>query len=221
MRGCLIAVVVFAVLVVAGLGCAWWMYGKAVGEFTADRAASIAMEQPSPAVLQEARTRLQQLQDAVRNEKEAVIEFSAADLNSLIASDASFASLRGKVKVYLPGDDMALDLSAPLDTIPLPRFRGRWFNGKARFRFSYDGTDFFFTAESIEANGHRIDSDGNSAFSTSFLRGFSTSFTRSFNESFHKGQQGTVQAREFWDRIRSMTIRNGKLVVETRVGGNA
>jgi hypothetical protein len=217
-RGCVIGLIAFIVLVVAGLGCAWWMYGKAVGEFTADQTASIAMEQPTPATLQQARTRLQQLQDAVRNGKETVIEFSAADLNSLIATDPSFATLRGRIKVYIPGDDMNVDVSAPLDTIPLPKFRGRWFNGKAQFRFNYDGTDFFFNARSIDANGHRIDGSGNSAFYTSFLRGLSSSFSRSFNESFHKGQQATPVARQFWSRVRSMTIRNGKLVVETRSG---
>ena len=215
-KGCLALIVALVLIVVIGGAGTWWLYGKAIGSFTADRAAKIALEEPSPAALQQARTQLQQLQDGVRNRKEAIIEFSAADLNSLIASETTFAGLRGRVRVEMAEDDMILDLSAPLDSVRLPRFKGRWFNGRTQFRFNYDGADFIFTVKSIEANGHKIESDGTPGFNSAFLETGSSSFSRSFNDSFHKGQQSTAEAREFWDRIKSMSVRNGNLVVETK-----
>ena len=215
-RGCLALIIVFVAVVVVGAGGAWWLYGRVVNGFTAERAANVQIDEPAPNVIQQAQTRLRQLQDAVRNRTDATIAFSAADVNALIAHEPSFASLRGKVRVNIPGDDMILDLSAPLDTVPLPKFKGRWFNGRAQFGFTYDGTDFFFNTRALEANGRRIEAAGNSAFSSSFLQSFSSSFTKTFNESFHKGQQGNLQAHEFWDRVKSMSIRSGELVVEIK-----
>lgn len=215
-RGCLALIIVLVAIVVVGGGGAWWIYSRVVNGFTADRAANVAIDEPAPVVIQQARSRLQQLQDAVRNRTDSTITFSAADLNALIAHEPSFANLRGKVRVNIPGDEMILDLSAPLDTVPLPKFKGRWFNGRSQFGFNYDGTDFFFSARALEANGRRIEASGNSAFTSSFLQSFSSGFTRSFNESFHKGQRNNLQSHEFWDRIKSMSIKSGQLVVETK-----
>jgi len=217
-KGCLILVaVVFLIVVIGGLG-SWWMYGLMVGMFTADRQANVEIDSPATAEFQQAESKFVQLRHAIRDRTEATIEFSAADLNTLIARDPAFVGLRGKTRVDLSGYDMILDLSVPTDSVPLPRFKGRWFNGRVQFGFTYDYEQFSFEARALEANGHRIESGG-PGFTTSFLKGFSSSYSRSFNQGFAKGRDRNPQGQAFWKQIQSMSVQSGKLVVTTRGGG--
>src|SRR5262249_52822688 len=151
-QGCLtsIIVVVFLVVVVGGGG--WFIYSKAINSFTSDQPANVAIDEPSPAEFQQAKMKLERLRAAIRNKTEATIDFSAADLNALIAREPGFTNLRGKVRVGLTGNDMMLDLSVPLDTVSFPGLKGRWFNGRAQFGFSYGQGQFSFDARALEAN---------------------------------------------------------------------
>lgn len=218
-KGCLALIIVVLFLIVVGGGGGWWIYAKAVNSFTSDHSANVGIDQPSPVAFQQAEAKIEQLRNAVRNKTGATIEFSAADLNALIARDPGFVGMRGKMRVSAAGNDIILDLSAPLDTVPLPKFKDRWFNGRAQFGFAYDLGQFSFMAHSIEANGHRIASSGTSGFSSSFLQSFSSSYTRSFNQSFHKAQEKNQQGLDFWKQIKGMSIENGQLVVVTQAGG--
>jgi len=217
-KGCLIAVAVVVLLVVVGGLGTWWMYGQMVGMFTANRQANVTVDSPAYVAVQQAESKLAQLRNAVRNQTEATIEFSAADLNTLVARDPAFSGLRGKTRVDLSGYDMILDLSVPTDSVPRPRFKGRWFNGRVRFGCTYDDGQFSFEARALEANGHRIVSGG-PGFATSFLKSFSSSYSRSFNHGFANGRDRNPQGQVFWKQIKSISVQNGMLVVTTRAGG--
>ena len=212
-KGCLTLVIVFLFLVVAGVVGGWWIYGKAITSFTSDHPANIQIDQPGSAEFQQAEARLSQLRNAVRNRTETTAEFSAADLNALIARDPAFARVRGKMRVNMAGDEMILDLSFPLDSIALPKLKGRWFNGRAQFQFTYDLGQFSFTAHFLEAKGHRIESTGTTGFSSSFLQSFGASFTKGFNQSFHQAEGKDPQTRRFWKQIKTISIQDGRLVV--------
>ena len=215
-KGCLTLVIVVLLLAIGGAIGGWWIYGRAVNRFTSDRPASVQTEEPASAAFQQAETKLAQLRNAIRNKTETTTDFSAADLNALIARDPGFQGVRGKTRVSMAGDALILDLSVPLNGIPLPKLKGRWFNGQAQFQFAYDLGQFSFTAHSLTTKGHRIESNGRPGFSSSFLEGFGSSFTRRFNQSFHQAEERNAQGNVFWRQIKSMSIRNDQLEVVTR-----
>lgn len=217
-QGLIALAIIILLLVVIGGGGGWLIYNKGINGFTSDRPANVTVDQPSDVAFQQAETQLRQLRTAVRNKTKTTMAFSATDLNALIARDPGFAGMRNKTRVDMSGNDMILDLSAPLDTVPLPRFKGRWFNGRVTFHFTYDLGQFSFATRALETNGHRMEDDGMRGFSSSFLRNFSASYTRSFNQGFRKGQDRNAQGREFWDHIKTMSIQNGQLVVTTQPG---
>lgn len=217
-QGCLAAAII-AVLGVGVFGIGgWWAYNHVVNRYTADRPADIRIEQPTPAAIQQSRTKLEQLQNAVRNSTETRLEFSAADLNALIATEPGFAGMRGKVRVDMAGDDMVLDLSSPLVGVQLPKIRNRWFNGRVRFRFTYALDQFSFEAKSLEVGGSRMESGSGQGFAASFLRSFGPSYARSFNRSFQDGQNRNPSGRAFWKQIKTMSVQNDQLVVVTHAG---
>ena len=142
------------------------------------------------------------------NNQEVTVEFGTTDLNTLVARHPDFASERGKIRFGLADSIMTLDFSAPLDSVPLPRIKGRWFNGTARFAFSYDLGHFTFNPISAEAGHHHVP---NRIFSR-FASSLSSSFRKSFSESLQKKQQ----AADFWQHVKSMTVQGDKLVVTTQ-----
>jgi hypothetical protein len=217
-KGCLALVILFLLLVIGGGVGGWWIYGKVIRSITSDHPANIQIEQPDEAAFQQAEAKLNQLRNAVRNKTETTTEFSAADLNALIARDPAFAGIRGKTRVNMAGDDLILDLSVPLDSVPLPMLKGRWFNGLAQFQFSYDQDQFSFTAHALEANGHRIEGANGSRFSSAFLQSFGSSFTKGFNQSFHQAEERNPQGQLFWNQIKTISVENGQLAVTTQSG---
>src|SRR4051812_11486053 len=218
-QGCLALAIAFVGFVVVGGVGGWWMYNKTVKAFTSDRPAALQVDEPTDAAVQHAEGMLNQLRSAISNRTETSIAFSANDLNALIARDPAFAGLRGKARVNMSGNDMILDLSAPLDSAALRGLKGRWFNGRAQFGVNYNGGDFSFNARSLEANGHRIQRGGGSSMVTSFLQSFSSSFSQSCNQALHKGQESNPNGRAFWQQIKSMSVQNDQLLVVTRAGG--
>ena len=217
-QGCLTAVIVVVVLAVVGGGGAWWIYHTAINSFTSDQSANVAIDEPGAAEFQQAKMRLEHLRAAIRSKTETTIQFSAADLNALIAREPGFTNLRGRLRVNLSGDDMILDMSVPLDKINFPGLKGRWFNGRAEFGFNYNIGEFSFAAHAIEANGHRMENTGKPGFNSSFLQNFSTSYSRKFNQGFRQGQEKSPQGHEFWKQIKSMSVQDGQLVVVTQAG---
>ena len=148
---------------------------------------------------------VRQLQNAVRNKTETTIKFSPADLNGLIARDPGFSGLFGKARVNMLGQDMIVDLSASLDSVPLPRLKGRWFNGTAQFGFAYDVGQFSFVARSIESNGHRMVDTGAPGFSSSFLQSFSV---------VHPTFQSIVPQRSGKEPARSRLLESNQNIVD-------
>src|SRR4051812_31370274 len=90
-QGCLALVILFVLTLVVGGAGGWWIYSKAVNSFSSDRPTNVVIDEPRPQALQQARSKLQQLQNAVRNRTDSTVVFSAADLNALIARDPSFS----------------------------------------------------------------------------------------------------------------------------------
>ncbi len=196
-----------AFVLVLLLACCWFFFAKAVGMFTADQSIEITMTVPSDAEYTAADAKLQQFQGALRSGHATTVAFTAADLNALIARSPDFADKRGRLRVEIVDSTATLEMSVSIASLQIPWARNRWFNGSARFGFSYEDDEFVFNPEWIEANGHQ------------FSGGFLSSFTRSFNHSFSSSFRDSLEkkgASIFWRNVKTITLEDGQLVITTR-----
>jgi hypothetical protein len=208
-KGCLIvflAGIAMAVMIGAG---AFYLYGKVLDRFTSVRPADLQIVAPSRDAIQVAGLTLDRFRTALANNREETIEFTSADLNALVSADSDFAGARGKVRFAMADSAMTMDLSAPVDSVPLPRFRGRWFNGTLRFSLDYSYGQFAFGPQLIQTNGGRVPEW---VLTSQFGSSFSHSFTKSFNDAVQKNRQGAT----FWKHIKKITVEGDKLDVTTQ-----
>ena len=146
---------------------------------------------------------------AIRNDQETTIEFTADDLNALIATDPDFRKARGRLRVGIADSVVSVDLSAPLDPLKWTRMRGRWFNGNIRLGLSYLDDNFFFDMKSSEANGRQIPSF---IFNSDFQR----SFDRSFNQRFQRRSENQRNRNSWLKYIRTISVQDDKVILITR-----
>lgn len=208
-KGCLTVLIVGFLLLACVLGGTWYLYVKTVDNLTSPAAADVQIQPPSESQFQTAETSMNRLRQAVATNKETTVEFTAADLNALFARDAAFSDWRGRIRIEIADSTMTIALSAPLSSIPLPRVRKRWFNGTARFRFTYDAGTFSFDIKSAEAGGHQVP---DIFLSESSISSFNDSMNRSFRDEVKENDRGS----EFWDHVKRMSLEGDKLVVTTQ-----
>lgn len=207
-KGCLIVVIVGGLLIGAiGIG-AWFLYGKAVAGFTSPRPADVRIEQVTDADLGAAEQKLNRLGQATANNEETTVEFTAAELNALIAREPLFAGMKNRVRVAIADSIMTLEMSVPLDSTPLPKLKGRWFNGTARLGFSFVLGQFAFDPKSGETNGHTLPEE--------FFTGFTPTFNSSFSDGFRRGMEKNEQSANFWKHVKTIGLDRDKLVIVTQ-----
>ena len=206
--GCLTMVISAFVVLALILAATWWAYGKALDTFTSRQPGNVQLEPVSDAQFAEASEKLAQVRNATASQESLTVGFTAAELNALIARHPEFEEWRGKVHVAIADSLVTLDLSVPLDDIPLPRMNRRWFVGNAQFGFVYGSGRFSFNLQSIGANGRNVPD--------SVFRGIASVFDNSFNEGFDKTQQEDARSKEFWSDVKSIGVVDDKLIVTTK-----
>lgn len=208
-KGCLTLIILGFIFLVGMIGCTWFIYVRTVDRLTSPTPADVRIEALTEGQFQAAENSMKRLRTAIANNTETTVELTAADINALIARDSSFEDWRGRTRVNIADSVMTIDLSAPLNTIPLPRLKKRWFNGTASFSFTYENGMFDFDIRSAEAGGHRVP---DIFLSSGAVSSFNESMNQSFREELSKNEQGS----EFWNRIKVMSLRGDKLVVTTQ-----
>ncbi len=209
-KGCLTVLVIGFLLIVAGIGTSCYLYVKMVNNLTSPASTDVQVAPPSESQFQAAESSMERLRTAVADNKETTVEFTAADLNALVARDPAFSDWRGKIRIEIADSTMTIAVSAPLHPIPLPRLKNRWFNGTARLSFTYEAGTFSFDIKSAEANGHQLP---DILLSDSSL----SSFNESMNRSFWNDVRDNGHGAEFWDHVKKMSLEGDKLVVTTQV----
>jgi len=207
-KGCLTLLIIGFILIAGVIGSAWYLYVKTVDNLTSPASADVQVEPPSASQFQAAENSMERLRTASANNKETTVEFTAADLNALFARDPDFEDLRGRVRIEIADSIMTVALSVPLHSIHLPRMKKRWFNGTARFSFTYDSGTFRFDLKSAEAGGHHVPDI--------FLSNFTSAFDESMNRDFLNGLRSNDHDSEFWDHVKTMRLVGDKLVVTTK-----
>lgn len=207
-KGCLTVLIIGFILIAGGIGITWYVYVKTVNNLTSPAPADVQVAPPSESQYQAAESSMERLRTATASNKETTVEFTGADLNALFARDPDFEDLRGRVRIEIADSTMTVALSAPLSSIPLPKMKRRWFNGTARFSFTYDDGTFSFDIKSAEAGGHQVPDI--------FLSSFDSSFDESMNRNFLNELKGNDHDSEFWDHVKTMRLVGDKLVVTTK-----
>jgi hypothetical protein len=207
-KGCLTLLIIGFILIAGVIGGTWYIYVKTIHNLTSSAPADVQVEPPSESQFQAAENTMERVRTAIARNQETAVEFTAADLNALFARDPDFEELRGKVRIEIADSTMTVALSAPLSSIPLPRMKKRWFNGTARFSFTYDSPNFRFDLKSAEAGGHQVPDI--------FLSSFDSSFDESMNRNFLNELKHSDHDSEFWDHVKTMRLVGDKLVVTTK-----
>jgi hypothetical protein len=205
-KGCLTVLIIGFVLIAGGIGTTWYLYVRMVNNLTSPAPADVQVAPPSESQFQAAENSMERVRTAGANNKETTVEFTAADLNALFARHPDFEDLRGRVRIEIADSTMTIAVSAPLRSIPLPRMKKRWFNGTARFSFTYDSGAFRFDIKSAEAGGHQVPDI--------FLSSFD--FDESMNRDFLNELRSNDHDSEFWDHVKTMRLVGDKLVVTTK-----
>jgi hypothetical protein len=209
LRGCLVVLLGSIAVALLGGVALFSLYDNVVGEFTTSRPANLSPAGPTREEFQVARRHLENFRHAVTGNREETIEFTAADLNSLVGGHPDFAGARGRVRFGIADSALTLDLNVPADTVALPRLKGRWFQLGLRSTLEYEYDQFKFSPSSVALDRWRVPGW---LLSSSFGSSFSQSFSKSYQQSLQKDPHSTA----FWKHIRRITLEGDKLVVTTQ-----
>lgn len=208
-KGCLTVLIIGFILIAGIIAGTWYLYVKTVDNLTSPAPADVHIEPPSESQFQIAENSMARLRKAIANNEETTVEFTAVDLNALLARDLDFKEWRGRTRIEITDSTVTIALSASLNSIPLPRIKKRWFNGTARFNFAYESGTFRFDIKSAKAGGHHVPGI---FLSRSSMSSFNESMNRSFRDELRTNDRGSV----FWNHVKIMSLEGDKLVVTTQ-----
>jgi hypothetical protein len=212
--GCLTVLIAGFILLAGMIGCTWFFYVKMVDRLTSPAGVDVKIEPPSESQFQAAEKSMARLKKAAANNEETTVEFTAADLNALLARDLDFTEWRGRTRIEIADSAMTLTVSAPLNSIPLRKFKSRWFNGTVRFSFTYESGIFSFDIKSAEAGGYQVPDIFLSSSSISYLdEGLNAGFR---GELDNDDRDSEFWNPEFWNHVKTMSLKGDKLAVTTQ-----
>jgi hypothetical protein len=207
-KGCLTVLIVgFLCVAVVGVG-GWLFYKKTFKNLTSSEPADIQVEKPAPAQITAAEESRTRLDEAIARNQETTVEFTGPELNYLLQRNTDWDFLRGRSRIDIADSTMTVALSAPLEKLPWPGFKGRWFNGTVRFSMTYASNEFQLEIISAEANGSR--------FPDALLSRFNSSFDEAMNDEFRKEVRKNTRQSEFWSHVKSISLQGDKLIITTK-----
>jgi hypothetical protein len=207
-KGCLTVLILgFLCVAVVGVG-GWLFYKKTFKNLTSTEPAEVQIEKATPAQVTAAEESHTRLNEAIARNQETTVEFTGPELNYLLQRESDWDFLRGRSRIDIADSTMTVALSAPLDRLPWPGLRGRWFNGTVRFSMTYASGEFQLQIISAEANGNH--------FPDALLSSFNSSFDEAMNDEFRKEVRKNTRQSEFWSRVKSISLQGDKLIITTK-----
>jgi hypothetical protein len=203
--GCIIASILLVLaLILIGVGgyLLYRMVNGWVDEYTATAPRDLPkVEMPDP--------ERKALKDRVEAFRKAVDEgksveplvLTSNDLNALIAEEPD---LQGKVYVKVEGDELKGQISIPLEKLGLPMFKGRYLNGEADLKASFNNGILIVTLDSLEVNGKHLPDE------------FMTNLRQ---QNLAKDAYKDPKNAEMLRKVESMAIKDGKIIIRVRAKG--
>jgi hypothetical protein len=207
-KGCLTVLILGFLFIAVIIGGGWYFYRTTFNNLTSPAPADVRLETPTAAEIEKADRAHARLNEAIAKNEETTIEFTGPELNALLARDSDFSFMRDRSRIDISNATMTVTLSAPLDSLPWPGLKGRWFNGTLRFTMAYAFGIFRVDLKSAEANGHQ--------FPGMFIPSFNSSFNQSMNKGFQDELGRNERGAEFWNHVKSISLEGDKLVVTTK-----
>lgn len=207
-KGCLTVLILGFLFLAVIVGGGWYIYNKTLANLTSFAPGDVRLETPTEAQVQAAERSRTRLNMAIARREETTVEFTGPEFNVLLSRDPDLSFLRNRTRIDIANSIMTVTLSAPLETLPWPGLKGRWFNGTMRLKLSYSDGTFHTEIKAAEANGHDLPDY--------FLSSFNSSFDDSFNRGFREELQKNDHGSEFWDRVKSISLEGDKLIITTR-----
>ncbi|HKP93991.1 MAG TPA: hypothetical protein VJS88_08845 [Chthoniobacterales bacterium] len=211
-KGCLTMLIAGFLLCILVAGAGWFFYKTTFNKLTSSAPSDVRIEAPTPDQIQTAQTSLDRLNTAIARQQETTVAFTGPELRVLLARESDLDFLRDRSRIDISNSIMTVTLSAPLDALPWPGVKGRWFNGTVRFGMTYTAdAGFHIDLKSIEANDFE--------FPHAFLSRFNSSFNNSMNEGFQDELRRNNRGNDFWNHVKSITLEGDKAIVTTKGGG--
>ena len=206
-KGCLtILIVGFLFCAIVGIG-SWIFYKKTFNNLTSTAPVDVQVQKPTADQVKTAEDSAARMDEAIARNQETTLEFTGPELNYLLQRNTDWDFLRGRTRIDIADSTMTVAMSAPLDSLPWPGLKGRWFNGTVRFSMTYTSGSFQLEIISAEANGNQ--------FPNAFLSSFNSSFNETANEEFRKELEKT-RGSEFWNHVKSVSLQGDKLIITTK-----
>ncbi|NLE66258.1 MAG: hypothetical protein GX608_02460 [Lentisphaerae bacterium] len=197
--GCITCVVIIA-LILAGITFAFWKAKKFVISMTDTQSAVIEMTAVSGEQLREYEAKINAFLEIVRAGKEpARIELTALEINALISNSEMLKPLKGRVQVLIDNDRIGGKISVPLDEFS-PAMKGRFLNGDGSFTLSCQNGVPLVQIEELSVKGKPVPKQ--------FLDALN-------KENIAAKLTDTPEAAAILQRIKSVSVEGGKLIVET------
>ncbi|HVV71892.1 MAG TPA: hypothetical protein VHI52_10395 [Verrucomicrobiae bacterium] len=154
--GCLAGIVCLVAILVAGL-LGLHELRRMLDKYTDTKPLPL----PAVTISQQDYEQLQRRVDNFRDDLKAgrqaqKLELSSNEINALIAQDPDFKALKGKVYVTIEGDRLGAQISLPMQEMGLPRFKGRYLNGKGTFALTLRNGILDVRAEELEVKGKPV-----------------------------------------------------------------
>ncbi len=120
-------------MLVAGL-LGLYQLRRMLDRYTETQPMPLPAVEVAPEKLQQIQRRVEAFRDDLRAGRyPPPLALTSEEINALISHDPELQSLSGKVFVVLEGDRLLAQISLPLQELGLPRFKGRYLNGKGDF----------------------------------------------------------------------------------------
>ncbi len=199
--GCaILAVLGIIAVVVAALGTRYYV-GQLRENYTEDQAATLPVIDLTDEERDALIARVDAFYDMLKEGTAAEpLILNQNDLNGIIQYHPHFSDLSDKVYFTLDGDKVSGQVSVPLGNIPM--FGGRYFNGTADFDVSFeDGVGKVFVLDAT-VKGEPVPE---------------SVMAEARTENLAKDMQNNPDTQEVMDRIDTIDIVDGKIIVTPKV----
>ncbi len=153
---CLAGIVCLVAVLLAGL-LGWHELRRMLDRYTDTKPMPLPNVEMPAAELRQLEDRVDVFREDLRAGRHtAPLALSSEEINALIAQDADFKVLRGKVYVTIEGAQLGAQISLPMQDLGLPRFRGRYLNGSGLFSMSLRNGYLDVRADKLVVKGQPV-----------------------------------------------------------------
>lgn len=204
--GCVIALILFGVVVCVGIWGVRYGLQRMVGAFTDSAPIDVPVFDASPDQVAAFDAKWTAFREALeRNEAPAPLVLTQDELNTAIANNAELDFLRGHIFLTLNGEEIGGIVSLPLEDFGIPFGKGRYFNAEATFTVFVRDGNLYVHVESATFKGQPVPDA-----LLKNLRG----------ENLAKNFQNQPDVQAVFEKIGDVAVRDGTLIITPRAASS-